>query len=74
MFNVGNGINGPDEQNVSQPLTGLTAGDGLLAIPAGSTLNLYSVTPEPSAAALVGFAAVIGLMRRGRQRRVAGRL
>lgn len=73
-FNVGNGINGPDEQNVSQPLTGLTAGDGLLAIPAGSTLNLYSVTPEPSAAALVGFGAIIGLMRRGRQRRVARRL
>ncbi len=73
-FNVGNGINGPDEQNVSQPLTGLTAGDGLLAIPAGTTLNLYSVTPEPSAAALLGFAAIIGLMRRGRQRRAARRL
>ena len=72
-FNVGNAINGPDEQNVSQPLTGLTAGDGLLAIPAGSTLNLYSVTPEPSAAALVGFAALIGLTRRGRQRKLTER-
>lgn len=73
-FNVGNGINFPDESNVSQPLTGLTAGDGLLAIPSGTTLNLYSVAPEPSAVALVGFVAIIGLMPRGKRRNVAWRL
>ncbi len=35
---IGAGIPGPDEQNVSQPLTGLAAADGVLIIPAGSTL------------------------------------
>lgn len=39
--NVGTGINIPDEQNVSQPLTGLGAGSGYLLIPAGTTLSLY---------------------------------
>jgi outer membrane protein assembly factor BamB len=39
--NVGAGIPGPDEQNVSQPLTGLGAGQGLLVVPAGSRLVAY---------------------------------
>jgi outer membrane protein assembly factor BamB len=39
--NVGGGIPGPDEQNVSQPLTGLAAGEGLLVVPAGSVLVAY---------------------------------
>ena len=54
--NVGSGISGPDEQNVSQPLTGLGAGEGLLVVPAGDTVNVYSVTtptPEPSSIALL---------------------
>ena len=38
---VGTAINGPDEQNVSQPLTGLGAGRGLLVVPAGDTLAAY---------------------------------
>jgi outer membrane protein assembly factor BamB len=42
-------ISGPDEQNASQPLTGLSAGAGLLAVPAGHTLTLFGsalqVTP-----------------------------
>jgi outer membrane protein assembly factor BamB len=39
--NVGAGIPGPDEQNVSQPLTGLGAGQGLLVVPAGNQLSAY---------------------------------
>ena len=38
---VGTAINGPDEQNVAQPLTGLGAGRGLLVVPAGDTLVAY---------------------------------
>jgi len=40
--NVGTAINGPDEQNVSQPLTGLGTRRGLLVVPAGDTLVAYS--------------------------------
>jgi outer membrane protein assembly factor BamB len=40
--NVGSGIPAPDEQNVSQPLTGLGAGEGILAIPAGNRLVAYA--------------------------------
>lgn len=39
--NVGAGIPAPDEQNVSQPLTGLAASGGLLVVPAGTTLVAY---------------------------------
>ena len=38
---LGTSLFGPDEQNVSQPLTGLSAGDGLIVIPAGKTLIAY---------------------------------
>jgi outer membrane protein assembly factor BamB len=40
--NVGASIPGPDEQNVSSPLTGLAAGEGTLVIPAGSMLTAYA--------------------------------
>ncbi len=40
--NTGSSINGPDEQNVSSPLTGLGAGQGLLVVPAGDQLTAYS--------------------------------
>ncbi len=39
--NAGSPINGPDEQNVSSPLTGLGAGQGLLVVPAGDQLAAY---------------------------------
>jgi outer membrane protein assembly factor BamB len=39
--NVGAGVPGPDEHNVSQPLTGLGAGEGLLVVPAGNLLVAY---------------------------------
>ena len=40
--NVGHPIPPPDEQNVSQPLTGLGAGDGLIVIPTDGTLVAYA--------------------------------
>jgi outer membrane protein assembly factor BamB len=49
---VGAAIPAPDEQNVSQPLTGLNAGDGLLVVPAGNVLAAYGPpppTPTPTA-------------------------
>jgi len=39
---LGSPINAPDEQNASQPLTGLSAGYGFLSVPAGNTLTLFS--------------------------------
>jgi outer membrane protein assembly factor BamB len=61
VTNVGQGIAGPDEQSAAA-LTGLSAGDGLLAVPSQGTLQtmltVYSVTvPEPSTLA----AAALGL-------------
>jgi outer membrane protein assembly factor BamB len=40
--NVGSPIYAPDEQNVSQPLTGLGLGGNTLVVPAGSTLVAYT--------------------------------
>ncbi|HEY3638552.1 MAG TPA: PQQ-binding-like beta-propeller repeat protein [Rhizomicrobium sp.] len=40
--NVGASIPGPDEQNVSQPLTGLAAADGIIVVPAGSQISAYA--------------------------------
>jgi outer membrane protein assembly factor BamB len=40
--NVGSPIYAPDEQNVSQPLTGLGVGGNTLVVPAGSTLVAYT--------------------------------
>jgi outer membrane protein assembly factor BamB len=39
--NAGAPVAAPDEQNVSQPLTGLAASGGLLVVPAGSTLVAF---------------------------------
>ncbi len=46
--NVGAAISGPDEQNVSQPLTGLAAGEGTLIVPAASTLTAYASASAPA--------------------------
>lgn len=48
--NVGAAIPAPDEQNVSQPLTGMAAAQGLFVVPAGTTLvaYTYTVTPFPT--------------------------
>jgi len=38
-------VNRPDEQNVSQPLTGLGAGEGLIVVPASNLLVAYPSVP-----------------------------
>jgi len=35
-------IDAPDENNISQPLTGLAAGQGLLVVPAGNTVTAFT--------------------------------
>jgi outer membrane protein assembly factor BamB len=42
--NAGSSIAGPDEQNVSQPLTGFAAGEGMLVVPAGERLTAWKIT------------------------------
>lgn len=41
---TGASIAGPDEQNVSQPLTGLGAGEGYLVVPAGNVLTAWKLS------------------------------
>jgi outer membrane protein assembly factor BamB len=41
LDHVGASITPPDEQNVSQPLTGLAAASGLLVVPASNRLVAY---------------------------------
>jgi HYR domain/Pentapeptide repeats (8 copies)/PQQ enzyme repeat len=45
--NVGAAIPAPNEQSVSQPLTGLGAGQGLLVVPAGNTVTAYGADITP---------------------------
>jgi len=49
---VGSAVPGPDEQNVSQPLTGLGAANGTLLVPAGTHLIAYrtagAITDPPA--------------------------
>jgi outer membrane protein assembly factor BamB len=39
---LSSGVPAPDEQDVSQPLTGLGAGEGTLVVPTGSTLTAFT--------------------------------
>jgi outer membrane protein assembly factor BamB len=41
ITDVGASISAPDEQNVSSPLTGLAAGEGIIVVPAGRRLVAY---------------------------------
>ncbi len=42
---VGASVNRPDEQNISEPLTGLGAGEGLIVVPASNLLVAYQAAP-----------------------------
>ena len=44
---LGTAISAPDEQNISAPLTGIAAGQGLLVVPAGNTLVAFTGTGAP---------------------------
>jgi len=41
---AGSGISAPDEQNVSQPLTGFGVANGYLVVPAGNTITAWLLT------------------------------
>ena len=41
---AGAAISAPDEQNVTQPLTGFGVGEGMLIVPAGSVLTAWRIT------------------------------
>ncbi|HEY3555055.1 MAG TPA: IPTL-CTERM sorting domain-containing protein, partial [Casimicrobiaceae bacterium] len=56
--NVGPLLPPPDEQNISQPLTGFGAGDGLLVIPAGNTVTAFAGTSPPMTATVVAVPAL----------------
>lgn len=47
--NVGSSISAPDENNVASPLTGLSAGHGVLLVPAGNTLTAFVGAPAAPA-------------------------
>lgn len=49
---VGTSISGADEQNSSEPLAGLAAGQGLIAVPAGNTLSVYANDHTPPSLSL----------------------
>jgi len=51
-------ISGPDEQDVSQPLTGLAVANGILVVPAGSTLVAYSIFGPPAPTSAVATSGV----------------
>jgi outer membrane protein assembly factor BamB len=53
--NTGAAIPAPDEQNVSQPLTGMNAGEGLLVVAAGNVLAAYGPAPTPTPTATPSF-------------------
>jgi outer membrane protein assembly factor BamB len=42
---AGAAINGPDEQNIGQPLTGFGVGDGYLIVPGSNVLNGWQLVP-----------------------------
>jgi outer membrane protein assembly factor BamB len=44
--NVSSPVAAPDEQNVSQPLTGMAVGQGTLLVPATNTLVAFRSTPD----------------------------
>jgi outer membrane protein assembly factor BamB len=60
---TGGYISGPDEQNVSQPLTGLAIADGILVVPAGNSLVAYKIfgPPAPTGATATGRAGAVDL-------------
>jgi outer membrane protein assembly factor BamB len=48
--NAGRPIPSPDEQNVSQPLTGMAVSGGMLVVPTTNTLVAYTTAPTPPSA------------------------
>lgn len=62
---VGAPITGPDEQNGSEPLAGLAAGQGLIVVPAGKTLSAYANDHTPPALSLPATVTARGTSQSG---------
>lgn len=62
---VGTPITGVDEQNASEPLAGLAAGQGLIAVPAGKTLSVFANDHTPPALSLPATVAARGASQSG---------
>jgi outer membrane protein assembly factor BamB len=62
---VGAPITGADEQNASEPLAGLAAGQGLIAVPAGKTLSAYASDHTPPSLSLPATVTAQGTSQRG---------
>jgi outer membrane protein assembly factor BamB len=60
---TGSTIYGPDEQNFSQPLTGIGVGDGIMVVPASTNLIAYAILgpPAPTALTATGVAGAVQL-------------
>jgi outer membrane protein assembly factor BamB len=60
---TGSSVYGPDEQNFSQPLTGIGVGDGILVVPASTNLVAYAILgpPGPTALTATGVAGAVQL-------------
>jgi outer membrane protein assembly factor BamB len=60
---TGSQINPPNEGGFSEPLTGLAAGDGILVVPADTSLIAYAILgpPAPSALTATGVAGAVRL-------------
>jgi outer membrane protein assembly factor BamB len=62
---VGGPISGADEQNGSEPLAGLAAGQGLLVVPAANTLSAYAADHTAPTLSLPGPVVAQGTSQKG---------
>jgi outer membrane protein assembly factor BamB len=62
---VGAPISGADEQNASEPLAGLAAGQGVIVVPAGKTLSAYAADHTPPALSLPATVSARGTSQSG---------
>ena len=62
---VGAPISGADEQNASEPLSGLGAGQGLIVVPAGKTLSVYAGDNTPPTLSLPATVTARGTSQSG---------
>jgi outer membrane protein assembly factor BamB len=62
---VGAPISGADEQNGSEPLAGLAAGQGLIVVPAGKTLSAYASDHTPPTLSLPATVTALGTSQSG---------
>jgi outer membrane protein assembly factor BamB len=62
---VGAPISGADEQNGSEPLAGLAAGQGLIVVPAGKSLSAYAPDHTPPTISLPSTVTALGASQKG---------